>query len=459
MRSLALKLILAFLLVSLTGTVLVAVLAGQTTASEFGHFMFTQNQAAIVTHLADYYQAHGGWTGVESEMPLGGAGAVGGGRGAGMGGGFALADEAGRVIVAGAGYRAATQLSATELASGSPIRVGEQTVGTLLEGRGGSGLNAAGAEFLSRVNRALLFASLGATAVAILLGVLLARALTRPLREVTAATRRVAAGHLEQQVPVRSRDELGELAAAFNQMSADLKRARDLRRQMTADIAHDLRTPLSVVLGHAEALRDGVLPPTPENFNLIHDEALRLNRLVEDLRTLSLADSGELTLARFRVPPAPLLERAVAGQALRAQQQKISLQSEIAPDLPDIYVDPDRLAQALGNLLDNALRHTPAGGTVVCRLIAKHDQSRQPSAVILSISDSGPGISPDDLPRIFERLYRADKSRRRDEGHGSGLGLAIAKSIVAAHDGHIWAENHPGQGATFAIELPAVPEH
>jgi signal transduction histidine kinase len=297
------------------------------------------------------------------------------------------------------------------------------------------------------VNRAIFLAALGATAVSLIIGVVLARSLTKPLQEITQATQAVAQGNLAQQVPVRSDDELGRLATSFNQMSADLAKSRDLRRQMTADIAHDLRTPLSLILGHAEALSDGVLPPTPETFDVIHDEARRLNRLVEDLRLLSLAEAGELLLAVRPVPPRSLLERAVVVHSPTARQKQIELVLDTPPGLPEVVADPDRMAQVLDNLLANALRYTPQNGRI--RLSAQQNHT----AIHLKVQDSGPGMDAAELAHVFDRFYRGDKSRQRHEG-GSGLGLAIARSIVVAHNGRIWAENAPGQGATFIIELP-----
>jgi signal transduction histidine kinase len=309
----------------------------------------------------------------------------------------------------------------------------------------------AGAEllFLARVNQAVIFASLIATAVALLLAVLLARTLTRPLRELTAATRAVAKGDLAHKVPVRSEDELGELAVSFNLMNTELAQAQELRHQMTADIAHELGTPLSLILGHSEALSEGVLPPQPETFHVIHDEARRLSGLVDDLRTLSLAEARELPLTRRPASPRALLERAAAAHAPRAKQGNILLQLGADKQLPDVNVDSDRMAQVLDNLLGNAFRYTPAGGEI--RLSA----SPGLDGVRLSIQDSGPGIPAGELPYVFERFYRGDKSRQRHEG-GSGLGLAIARSIVEAHDGRIWAESEPGRGATFIIELQSV---
>jgi signal transduction histidine kinase len=477
MRSLSLKLTFAFIVVSLSGIGLVAVFAGRATADEFGNFMFSQNRGALAAQLEDYYRAAGSWEGVDAALSPGGMGGgmMGNGpmHGGMMGGGFAVADASGRVVAAGVGRRLGEQLSATELAQGTPLRVDGQPVGTLIAGQNAFGMmSPAGTEFLARVNRVLILGAVGAGAAALILGRMLAGALTRPLRELTTAAREIARGKLEQKVRVRSRDELGELAGAFNQMSADLARARDLRRELTADIAHDLRTPLSVILGHAEALRDGVLPPTPETFGLIHDEAQHLNRLVEDLRTLSLAEAGELSLARRPTLPGALVERAIAAQLPCAQQQHVTLRAEVEPDLPEVNVDPDRMAQVLNNLLDNALRHTPPGGTVSVHasrsVISHRSPAKRASGLItdhrllitdhwllITVSDTGPGIAPEDLPRVFDRFYRADKSRARALAQsGSGLGLAIAKSIVEGHGGCIRAESQPGAGAQFFIELP-----
>jgi signal transduction histidine kinase len=481
MRSLALKLTLAFLVISLSGIGLVAIFAVRATADEFGHFVANQNRDALAAQLEDYYRTFNSWEGVDTLASPGGMGGAGMGMGPMhaqmMGGGFAVADAAGRVVAAGVGHRQGERLSAAEIARGTPLRLDGQLVGTLIAGQDALGMmSPAGTAFLAGVNRALVLGAVGAAVAALVLGVALAGALTRPLRELTAAAREIARGKLEQKVPVRSHDELGELAGAFNQMSADLARARDLRRQMTADIAHDLRTPLSVILGHAEALRDGVLPTTPETFSLIHAEAQHLNRLVEDLRTLSLAESGEIALTCRPTQPGALLEHAVAAQAPRAHQQNVTLRTEIEPDAPEVDVDPDRMAQVLDNLLDNALRHTPAGGVISVHLsvtrrpspvAGRQSHARSPDAKLttddwlrITVKDTGSGIAAEDLPRIFDRFYRADKSRARSfasaQESGSGLGLAIAKSIVEAHGGRIWAESQPGAGAQFFIELPTA---
>jgi signal transduction histidine kinase len=261
----------------------------------------------------------------------------------------------------------------------------------------------------------------------------------------------MASGELAQRVPVRSQDELGELATSFNQMSADLARANELRQQMTADIAHDLRTPITVISGYMESLRDGVLEPSPDRFEVIYNEAQQLKRLVEDLRTLSLADAGELVLQKARLSPKVLLDRVVAAYGHRAQQQEVVLRMASGPDVPEVPVDAERMAQVLGNLVTNALRHTPAGGQIT---LSAHHQAPA-SDVELVVQDTGAGIDPEALPRVFDRFYRADASRQQGEGE-SGLGLAIAKSIVEAHDGTISVASQLGSGTAFTIALPVA---
>ena len=311
-RSLVFKLSLAFLLVSLVGIALVAFFAGRVSSSEFNTFAEAQSDSALMTQLVNYYEATGSWDNLD-RIGIGGVGPENGRSRQ-----FLVADTQGNVVLGGLTQQVGDRVPRGWLNQGVPIEVDGQTVGlvvfseTRMRG-GGMMQQPPRTDFTTRVNRAIFLAALGATAVSLLIGVVLARSLTRPLQEITQATQAVAQGNLAQQVPVRSDDELGQLATSFNQMSADLAKSRDLRRQMTADIAHDLRTPLSLILGHAEALSDGVLPPTPETFDVIHDEARRLNRLVEDLRLLSLAEAGELPLAQRLVPPQSLLERAVVA--------------------------------------------------------------------------------------------------------------------------------------------------
>ena len=252
-------------------------------------------------------------------------------------------------------------------------------------------------------------------------------------------------------MPVRSRDELGELAASFNRMNSALVRSTELRRQMTADIAHELRTPVSVIMGHAEAVHDGVLAPSLESFEIIRDEVERLDGLIEDLRTLSRADAGELPIEFQRVFPNRLLEKVQSMHKQQAARKNITIDLRMDPDLPEISADPGRLVQVVSNLVDNALLYTPEGGRVLlsARVVADDLELR--------VQDSGPGIEENEIDLVFERFYRSDLSRQRNAG-GSGLGLAIAKSIVEKHGGSIWAESKPGEGTTIVIHLPLPDE-
>lgn len=456
-RSLVFKLVLAFLVVSVTGAALTALFARWATIQEFNRLVLEQVQSNFLANVTAYYQTNGSWLGIRQYFrrlattpappprpgqqlppppPQQPRAYV-----------FALADQDGYVVLPAGPYRLGERVPADELAQGVEIEVDGQVVGTALVTGNPPPLAPREVQYLARTNRASLYAALAAILIALFLGVFLARRLTRPLRELITATRALAQGDLEQHVPVRSQDELGELAASFNQMSAELARANELRRQMIADIAHDLRTPLSVITGYTEALRDGVLPPTPETFQTMHREAQHLSRLVEDLRTLSLADAGELTLTRQLVPPRGLLERTAAAHLPRAQQMGISLHVTAEANLPPVNVDPERMAQVLGNLISNALRYTPAGGEI--SLAA----TLQGNNVLLIVQDNGVGIAPDKLPRIFDRFYRGDEARQGGEGK-SGLGLAIAKSLVELHGGTISVESTLGEGTTFTIALP-----
>jgi two-component system sensor histidine kinase BaeS len=456
MRSLAARLSIAFLIVGLLGVGLIALFASRATQNEFRNFIFNEYSGSFIDQLVEHYRTHDGWNGIQAALPLPerfpfqGQGQ---GQGQGMGprpGNFiTMTDGSGIVIVPGFGYYTGEQVPQEIFQEGVPIAVDGQIVGYVLQAREAFREDPSETAFLNRVTRLLIYGAAGALIFSLLLGILLSRALTRPIRELTTATQAVAGGDLGHTVPVRSKDELGQLATAFNRMSSELARAQDLRRQMTADIAHELRTPLSVILGHVDALAEGVLPANAETFDVIRDETTQLGRLVEDLRTLSRADAGELTLNLQPVQPYTLLERASAAQRPFAVEKQIEITLEPQSDIPQIMADTERMAQVLGNLLSNALRYTPEGGTITLQSAAVED------GVEMRVIDSGPGIESDELPHVFNRFYRGDKSRQRETG-GSGLGLAIAKSIVELHGGRIWVESEPGQGAAFVIWLPTA---
>jgi len=254
---------------------------------------------------------------------------------------------------------------------------------------------------------------------------------------------------VEQHAPVgegRGLHVAVEQAQSLNKMSADLARSFNLRKQMTADIAHELRTPISLILGHAEGVKDGVLKPNAENFEIIREEAERLEHLVSDLRTLSLADAGELSVDFQPVDINNFMSDIHAHYLTLFNQKRISLDLETASTTLTANLDPNRFAQVLKNILDNALRHTPEGGRVELKT------QLTGSSIQLSVKDSGDGVHPEEATHLFDRFYRVDESRTRDDG-GSGLGLAIAKSIVEMHKGRIWAESEKSKGLKVIIEI------
>ena len=442
MRSLTLKLTLAFLFVGLIGALLVAVFVGVRTQREFDQFITDRYQQDMVQELESYYSQNGGWDNISAiamRTP----------------GGFvrapvALVDTNQAVLLGTRHYRVGQTVSDADLRRSLPIEVDGQVVGRLVldlaSGPEPGTPYSPETAFLERVNQAIVFGALGATIIALALGILLARAISRPVKELTEATQRVSRGDLGHQVPVRTEDELGQLAASFNQMSIDLATSNQLRRQMTADVAHELRTPLSVILGYTEALADGKLQGKPGIYDAMYGEAQLLSHLVDDLRTLSLADAGELALNRAPMPPLECLERTAAAHAALAAQRNVHIDVQASPDLPLIDVDRERIAQILGNLVSNALRYTPAGQTISVLIRETEDSTT------FSIENPGDTISSEHLEKLFDRFYRADEARQQDSGE-SGLGLAIAKSIVEAHGGTITAASQVGEGTTFSIWL------
>jgi signal transduction histidine kinase len=460
-RSITAKLILAFLAVSVTVVALASGITYWLTVREFKQLVFNQSRDQFVSDVGLFYQMNGSWEGVLDYVNLRDTFPQHGGPGSGpskLPGGptggqnqaasitFLLADSNGKVLVPAGTYQSGALVPPTKLAQGTAVDVSGKQVGTVLVIGNPPPLGGLELQYLNRTNQALLYAALGAALVALGLGTILARTLTQPLRELTAAIHAMAKGDLKQHVPVKSHDELGELAAAFNQMSADLDRLNLSRRQMTADIAHDLRSPLTVIGGYVESMREGVLKPTPERLDTIHSEVQHLQRLVEDLRTLSQADAGELTLNRETLAPLALLERMAKSYNHLAAQKNVALEVRGEPNLSEIRLDPDRMAQVFGNLISNSLRYTPAGGKIILAAGQEKD------SLAFSVQDNGQGISAEALPFIFDRFYRADPARL--QGSESGLGLAIARSIVEAHGGSISAESEVGKGTKIRMVFP-----
>lgn len=452
MRSLVWKLLLAFLGVSLAAALLMAAPIGWQTRNEFERFVLDRYSKTLIPALAAYYEEHGSWQGADRLLVLSERG-NGDGSGQGVGQGqvarrfamLTLIDKSGVTVYAIPRIQTGRFNTIGKL----PIVIDDETVGWLVFRFPPIPSGSPEADFFARTARAMLLGIFVATLMALVLGLFLARTLSRPIRALTAATRAMAQGQFGTQVDIRTQDELGELGTAFNHMSSDLERSLQLRRQMTADIAHDLRTPLSVILGYTEALNDGKFVGDPSIYAILHEEALHLSRLIDDLRMLSLADAGELPLHRNSALPRDLLERAAAAHRVQAEQQGIQLTVTAPADLPRVEVDPERMQQVLGNLVSNALRYTPAGGEIALR------GGVEDGKVTLRVQDSGSGIKPDDLPFIFERFYRGDRSRNSNNGE-SGLGLPIAKSLVEMHQGVITVASSLGQGTTITILLPAA---
>jgi signal transduction histidine kinase len=487
-HSLSTRFLLVVALVALLGVGTVALVANRVLAREFTVYVSRGGQARAqewAVLAADHYRQAGSWEGIEAFLDESALGrGLGEGRGRQYGkqaqGTGAVADQ--RILIADpagqilydtygelvgrsfdsrpesalrtqpSGGPGARPNDAQEQALGAPVVVDGQTVGTLLVTTGDlSGQSELERRFLETVNRAVVWAVLLVAAASLLAAALLSRWLVAPLRQLTAAAEAMSGGDLSQRVEVRTRDEAGDLARAFNHMAGDLEAAEAQRRQMTADIAHELRNPLSVVRGNLEAMFDGVYPVDVEHLGPIYEGTVLLQRLVEDLRLLTLADTGQLELIRSDVDVEQLLAGVAEGAQAIAQDRGISLQ--VNPTKGPLVVDgdADRLRQVLGNLLSNALRYTPAGGAVTLSARAAG------GGVRFAVTDTGPGIPAGDLPHVFDRFYRGDAARDRAAG-GSGLGLAIARALVEAHGGTIEVESAAGRGTTFSVELPQAPE-
>ena len=299
------------------------------------------------------------------------------------------------------------------------------------------------------VKRSLLWAGIGAAGLGTLLVWLLSRRTLAPLQTLGGVARRLGSGDLSQRAETTGPAEIRELARSFNVMAEGLEEAERHRRNLTADIAHELRSPLSNIQGYLEAIRDGLVLPTPETIDTIHAQAIHLSRLVGDLRLLAQVESGELQLELSTVRIEELLQSCLDAVRPRAGAKNISLDLDIDPAPPAVEIDGARISQVVGNLLDNAIIHTPQGGTVTLTGTVSVEMAT------ISVADTGPGIAPSDLPRVFDRFYRADPSRSRTTG-GSGLGLTIARRLTEAHGGTIEAESALGEGSRFTVRLPTA---
>ncbi|MGQ9928431.1 MAG: sensor histidine kinase [Chloroflexaceae bacterium] len=459
MNRLWLQLTLGFTLVALVSIVTVAALANARARNTFRGYL-AQSQAlasGLVERLAEHYATYGSWEGVEALLERGPGVAQRPGRGVGgpPWSGLALIDAEGRVVADPGGSAARLALSARELAEAIPIMVNGQVAGYLVARTPGTApLPPAAQRFLDSLNSAFWTAGALAGGLGLVLSLLMAWGLAAPLRRLAVGARRIAAGQFNERVLVAGPAEVRTVATAFNDMAAALAAGEAERRQMVADIAHELRTPLTVIQGNLRAMLDEVYPLTRDEVARIYEASLGLSRLVDDLRMLSLAETGRLDLHVQAVAVGPLLAREAALFADLAAGQGVHLQVETPGNLPEALADPERLTQVLHNLLSNALRHTPAGGQITLRAQTAAGAN---GALRLEVEDTGAGIAPEDLPHVFERFYRADRGRTREQG-GSGLGLTIAQELVRLQGGVMGVQSAPGQGARFWFTLPVCQE-
>ncbi|MCG8346373.1 MAG: ATP-binding protein [Chloroflexales bacterium] len=476
MNRLWVQLTLGFAVVTTAAVLIVALLADRQVNSQFRLFLAQDRLAdsELLDQLAEYYGRTGSWDGVAAVFRnASGSGAAGGmsnRRGRGWGAPtLVLQDSSGQVVYP---ETAPASLDPRDWDGTLPVVWQDRTVGNLLISLPGR-MAAATPEqdFLIQINQALLQAGLLAGGLGVGLGLLIARGLTAPLQRLAGAAQQIAQGDLQQRVASSGTAEIANVARSFNAMAASLQRAEQVRRTMVADIAHELRTPLSVIQGNLQALLDDVYPLEKSEIAVIHNETLLLNRIVSDLRDLAQAEAGQLqfTLQALAVDALVGQVRDVFGD--QAAAKGIDLELHVPDGLPPIYADYDRVQQVLHNILANALRYTPTGGRITLQVRETRHAERSmavqqpadtsnlahqsPTLIFFEITDTGPGIAPEDLPYVFERFWRADRSRSREQG-GSGLGLAIARQLVLAQGGNMGVISEPGQGSWFWFTLPAA---
>lgn len=308
--------------------------------------------------------------------------------------------------------------------------------------------------FNKAVNESLIFSAAAAFISAVIVSLFVSKQVVAPIRRIMVASQHIADGHYSEriQIPgsldIEEMDELAQLSLSFNQMTLELEKAETLRKQLIGDIAHELRTPLATIKGSMEGLIDGVLPAGQDTYHQVYQEAERLQRLVDDLQDLNRVESGAIQLNLEKYPVKDLVEITQRRLLRQFDDKGVLLELDIPDDLPKVSVDVDRIGQVFINLIGNSLQYTPSGGVVTVMAKEKKDQ------ILVTISDSGIGISPENLSNIFTRFYRVDKSRSR-AGGGSGIGLTIAKHLVESHGGKIWAESPGlGNGSTIRVLLP-----
>ncbi len=467
-RSLQIKLILSFLVVALVTVLVASALIRLTSSQSLMELVSEQQTAQLKESAQAYYTINGTLDGfyayyLQASQPLPGSYQPQGAEPPGDGkppqmkaprGVYGMVDSAYRALIPTFEYAVGQVVPTERVRQPVAVEVDGLTIAWILPDTGFQfKLSAEEQLFLQRTTLAIGLAALAGMLAAVAMGFLLSGNLLKPIRRLTRASQALARGDLQQQVEVTSQDELGTLTATFNQMSAGLARADQERKRMTADITHDLSTPLQIISGYVEMLEGGSVSLTPQRLEIIKTELEHLRRLVSDLTTLTQVEAGGVEMQLAPVKPAALLGRIFQAYQPIAARQEVALLLEAPDDIAPILVDEGRLLQVLKNLLDNALRYTPPGGQVSLRAVPGAGDR-----VEFLVSDSGSGIDPEDLPYVFERFYSADKARRANSGK-MGLGLAICRALVEAMGGTISAESGgKGKGTTIRVAFKSVKE-
>ena len=441
-RSLRFRLLIATILVVIIAVGVTAFVATRRTTGEFQRYVQRRgplDDRRLAFFLARTYDRTRSWEGVQAEVE----------QLAQISGQRVVIGDANRKIVADSDKKLIGKAVEMKWPPPAAALVSDGMLVGMLYLDPLSGAERADAAFLAAVNRSVLVGALIAGLAAVAVTLALSSRILRPVERLTEAAQRMEKGDLTVRVPVTSEDEIGQLAHAFNSMAGSLAQQEQLRRNMVTDVAHELRTPLTNLRGYLEAARDDLVPADTALVDNLYEETMLLSRLVADLQELAQAEAGQLTLLRQSIHLAGIVEQAAAILRPQANAKGLTLTVALPDNLPSVDVDPERVGQVLRNLLNNAVAHTPEGGEVTVTARAAEAE------VAVSVHDTGAGIPPEHLPYVFDRFYRADKSRARQTG-GAGLGLAIAKQLVVAHGGAISVESAPGQGATFTFTLPVA---
>ncbi|UNC92672.1 sensor histidine kinase [Candidatus Contubernalis alkaliaceticus] len=445
------KITFAFVTTVIITAMIIIIIANISTNFIFKDFV-VQYRTVRLEQWADIFTVHyiqkGGWEGIEDIFEEPGHRRGRGGRLL-PGDQIMLADDGGRVILDTRDPVSDNRmLSKTALAGGFPIQVAGIRVGTLfLNPAAPQGTLSLEEEFSRSVTGAILGGGVIAVGLAAVISLFFTRKIVSPLYRLNAGVKEFARGNYKTRVIVDSQDEIGKLGEAFNFMADSVEKSEELKRNMTADVAHELRTPLSILRGNLESLQAGVIEPDPQVISSLHDEIIRISMLVNDLQDISLAEAGKLNLNLLKTDVEDLFNKVFQTFQYEIFLKRIKFEKNVFQEHLILKIDRDKIMQVLINLLGNALRYTPKGGKIVLGAEIKG------AHVVINVSDSGPGINSEDLPYIFERFYRSRKEYPKKDG-GSGLGLAIARSFIEAHGGYIWVKNNTQRGSTFSFSLP-----